>query len=244
VVSTVKCAQCGALIDPLAHTCQYCRFTTPAGVAAHQRAEYEQRAQAQYQAHAQYQHQVVEQRRASGAANQALIWSIVGIVLCCTPLAIVGVVMGARARGMATRAGLPVPTTATAGLALGVFGVLSSLAFVIYMVVDIGRKTERRDARVAELEARLGDRPSAETLEHDTACGLAEVYVLRNGWGGTSGEYLQRFDCAGKLIPGEERAELDDLRFEGSTESFRANVCFRRGAKWYVTELRDGECEL
>jgi uncharacterized OB-fold protein len=29
-----KCAQCGAMIDPLLHACPYCQFTTPTGVVA------------------------------------------------------------------------------------------------------------------------------------------------------------------------------------------------------------------
>jgi hypothetical protein len=241
-VTPVKCAQCGAMIDPLALACPYCRFTTPAGVVAHQRAEQERQSQAQWHAHAHYQHQVVANRRLDSASTQALVWSLVGIVLCCTPMSVVGIVMGARARTIAAQTSAPVPGKATAGLVLGILGALWSLGFFGWAMIQSQMDEEATGERIAAIEKRVGAKASQAALSHDTACDLAEVYALRNGWAGNRGQSLKDFECVGKLTPTGDRAELEDLQFRHLGSSYRVHACFKRGAKWYVTELRDGAC--
>jgi hypothetical protein len=241
-VTPVKCAQCGAMIDPLALACPYCRFTTPAGVAAHQRAEQERHSQAQWHAQAQYQQQVVANRRLDSASTQSLVWSLVAIVLCCTPMSVVGIVMGARARTIAAQTSAPVPGKATAGLVLGILGTLWSLGFFAWAMIQSQMDEEATGERIATIEKQLGDKASQAELSHDTACDLAEVYTLRNGWAGNRGHSLKDFECVGKLTPTRDRAELEDFQFRYLGSSYRVHACFKRGAKWYVTELRNDAC--
>jgi len=246
-VMPVKCAQCGALIDPLALACPYCRFTTPAGVAARQRAEAEAQQRAQWEAHAHYQQQASTNRQVQSSSTHALIWSIAGTVLCCLPLGVVGIVFGARARSLAKRLGTPPPARATIGLALGILSCVLSVAFGVYAVVQSQIDKEKTEQRIAALEKSLGTAPSAPALERSTACGLAEVYALRTGWDGRQGYSLEGFECTGKVRRQGDRAELDDFRFRIGTDAskrFDLRVCFKRGAAWYVSEMRDGPCPM
>jgi len=246
-VTPVKCAQCGALIDPLAHSCQYCRFTTPAGVAARQRAEADAQRRAQWEAHAQYNQQVVTHRQVESSSTHALLWSIAGTVLCCLPLGVVGVVLGVRARSLAGRLGTAPPARATIGMVLGALSCVLSVGMLVLGFVLAEIEKQEAEERIATIEKQLGARPSAPTLDRNTACGLAEIYALRNGWNGRTGPSLQGFECVGKLRHDRDRAELDDFRFRiGSDQKNRydLHVCFKRGDAWYVREMREGGCPI
>lgn len=236
-----KCAQCGAMIDPLALACPYCRFTTPAGVAAHQ----QQQAQAHWSAHAQNVQLSAARARLGATATQALIFGILGILLFCTPLGIVGIVQGFRARAMAREAHAPMPGTATAGLILAFVSLVTSIGGIVL----INRATEEdkaiAEARAAAIDKRLGDRPSAKLLDRDTACGLAEAHVFREGAQGVSNFNVKGVECVGKLsVLGDDRAELDNVWVKDSTKKHEIKACFKRGGKWYVanTTTSAGDC--
>lgn len=246
-MTPVKCAQCGALIDPLALSCQYCRFTTPAGVAAQQRAEADAQRRAQWEAHAHHSQQAATNRQLDSSATHALIWSIAGAVLCCLPLGVVGIVFGARARALAKRLGTAPPARATIGMVLGIVSCVLSVAMVVFAVVQSQIDEEETQKRISTIEKQLGTAPSAPTLDRTTACGLAEVYALRTGWDGRRGYSLEAFECLGKLRQDGDRAELDDFRFRIDTDQkkrFDLHVCFKRGGAWYVRDMRDGACPL
>lgn len=244
-MTPVKCAGCGALIDPLALTCQYCRLTTPAGVAAHQRAQAEAQQRAHLEAQARFAQQATAQQQMKSASTQALLCSILGTLLCCFPVGIVGIVLGVRARSLASRLGAPPPARATLALALGILSSVLSVAVLAYGFIQSGIDEENAKHRIATLEQELGAGPSRNELDRSTACGLAELHALRTGWDGRRGHSLAGFECLGKVRRSGDRAELDDFRFHPSTDTkrrFEVRVCFKRGAVWYVSEMREGAC--
>lgn len=246
-MTPIKCAQCGALVDPLALACQYCRFTTPAGVAAHQRAQAEAEQRAHWHAHAHLTQQATTNARVQSSSNHALIWSIIGTVLCCLPLGVVGIVLAVRARSLAKRLGTPPPARATLGLALGIVSSVLSVAFVVYAIVQSEHDKEEAGKRITTIEQELGPAPSAHVLERSTACGLAEIHALRTGWDGRQGYALEGFECVGKIRLQRNRATLDDFRFRignAPNKRFDVNVCFKRGAVWYVSDMRVGACPI
>ena len=232
-----RCAQCGAMIDPLAHACPYCQFTTPAGVAAHQQRQH----QAQWAAHATHQQMAAAVARMKSTSMQSLIFGILGMLIFCTPLGIVGIIQGVRARGMSREVNAPVPGTATAGLILSILSIVTSIAG-IYLLDKGGREDEAAaKQRAAAIEQRLGARPSAKVLERDVACGLAEAHVLREGHGGKAGYHYSDFQCIGRFESTEDRAEIDVIRAKYvDVVEFRA--CFKRGEKWYVSTTTTLAC--
>jgi len=238
----MSCENCGATIDPSILACPFCQASTPAAAVARRRREQEAEARAQAAAATQQQIAAAARARLESTATQALGWSIAGLVVCCLPLAIIGIVQGLRARAMATAAQAPLPGKATVGLGLGVLATVTSIGIVTSILIDNDRKQRSADARVAVLEQKIGAQASAPTLDHDTACALAEIHARRSGHDGHLGHALEHFECIGKLEVDQDRAELKDLRFRWSSTTYDASVCFKYGARWYVGELRSGPC--
>lgn len=173
----------------------------------------------------------------------SLVASLVGLLLFFTPIAIVAVVLGLRARSLAKRAGGLTPVTATLGVVVGVLGSATFFVFVGWAALGIRDDQAKSAARVAALERELGDRASAPILEPGTACALAELYARKNGFQNNSGQSLRDFECGGRLSATEGAATLEDLRFAGIDKSYATTACLKRGTKWYVKELRTkGEC--
>lgn len=239
----MNCSRCGATIDPLALACPFCKLTTPAGVMAEERRREEARVRAGYEAHASVHRQHAEHRRLMGTANQALVFSLLGIVLCCLPTGIVGIVQGARARAMAKAANVPPPGRATVGLVLGIVSIVSSIGFIVFIELGVQEDKKVANARIDAIEASVGARAANAALERDVACGLAEQYVLRNGFGGNRGYSIAGFDCPGRVrVTSGEAAELDTFRFtHGSSDKFETVACFKRGAKWFVADVVDAK---
>jgi hypothetical protein len=74
---------------------------------------------------------------------------------------------------------------------------------------------------------------------------MAESFALKSGWDSHPGYSLQHFDCLGKVTPRSDRAQLGDFRFRWSSSGkYEVNVCFKRGAKWFVAEMRNDSCPL
>lgn len=237
-----KCAQCGAMIDPLAHACPYCRFTTPLGVSAHQQQQAQAQHQAQWAAHANYVHSSVATARTKSTSTQALIFGILGIILFCTPLGIVGIIQGFRARGMAGEAKIPVPGTATAGLVLSIISLVTSIGGIILMNRDMEEDKAVAEQKAVAIEKRIGNKTSAVVLDRDTACGLAEIHVWREGDGRIANFNAKSVQCMGKMKFEGDRAELDLLRVKSGTEQNDSHVCFKRGDKWYVERFSTTSC--
>lgn len=238
----IKCEHCGAAIDPGAYECPYCKVATRRAAEHRFQQEQQARAHAHWEAQQQYAQQQLLHNQLASTAKQSLIWSIIGVVACCTPFAIVGVVQAVRARGMATRLRAPVPGSATIGLVLSIVGCVSSISLVTVALVQSHSEAEAAKQRTAQIAKKLGDGPSAARLDHPTACGLAEIYALESGFDGHPGYALDRFECVGKLTSAPEDAQLETFRFRWSSTSYDVNACFKKGARWYVTELRKGSC--
>jgi hypothetical protein len=241
-MSPQKCAQCGAMIDPLALACPYCRFTTPRGVAAHQQQQAQAHQQAQWAAHANYVHTSVANARMKSTGTQALVFGILGILLFCTPLGIVGIVQGIRARGMSKQANAPVPGTATAGLVLSIVSLVTSIGGIILIDRGVEEDKAAAEQRAAAIERRLGNKPAAAVLTRETACDLAEIHVWREGDGKIANHIAKSVQCMGRLTFEGERAEIDLVRVKSGTEQNDSHVCFRRGDKWYVERFGSTPC--
>jgi hypothetical protein len=239
----MNCEHCGAKIDLGAHTCPYCKVTTAAGAAAQQRLEHEGRARAEWAAAAEHHQAVAAHARMTSTASHALGWSIGGLLLCCLPLGVVGAVQGFRARSMAATLRAPVPAKATIGLVLGILSSLTSIGGFTTAIIQSNHDQERTDARIAVLDKQTAQAVSAPVVDNSTACALGEAYALRNGFDDHRGYTLGGFDCVGKLTTRGDAAELQDLRFKWSTSTkYEVNVCLKRGAKWYVSEMRKDRC--
>lgn len=233
-----KCAQCGAMIDPLLHECPYCRFTTPTGVAARTY----QAQQAQWAAQAQYVQSAAARVRTTSTGGQALLFGILGIVLFCLPLGIVGIVQGFRARGMARALQMPIPGTATVGLVLSILSLFTSIGGVVLINQSVENDKAEAERHAAAIDARLGKRPLAPVLDHDVACGLVEAHLYREGYGSVSNFNVQGFECVGKLTQTSDRAEIDVVRMKDSTQKYEFRACLRRGERWYVSATTTVAC--
>ena len=75
----------------------------------------------------------------SKASLHSLLWAAAGLVFCCFPLGLVGVVLGFRARSIAQRLGLPLPVQAIFGIVLGVVSILWSLMAAFLVLVGAAR---------------------------------------------------------------------------------------------------------
>ena len=237
-----KCAQCGAMIDPLALACPYCKFTTPQGVAAHHQHQAQQHHQAQWNSHANYVHATVANARMKSTGTQSLVFGILGMLLFCTPLGIVGVIQGFRARGMSKAANAPVPGTATAGLILSAISLVTSVVGIVLIDSGVQEDKAAAETRAVAIEKRIGNKASATVLDRDTACGLAEIHVWRAGDGQIANHIAKSVQCMGKLRSEGDRAEIDLVRVKSSTDQHDSHVCFKKGDKWYVERFSATSC--
>ena len=238
------CEKCGANVAPQAIKCPYCNTDTPFGQfqAAEQEryraaAQFEQARYAQAsaaQAHWQAQAEVQK------SADQAFVWAIVGVVVCCIPIfAILAIVFGFRARSLALAKNLPVPGKATAAIVLG---------FVSFFLLGGGwlfsrqieaEKKEHQATLVKEIGKHAGD----ASLAPNIACKLGELYLIDTALHGskiTDGNV----DCdAAKFDSDAEKATLTGVRvrFTDSGQVEEANVCLERGQKWFVHAVVQNE---
>lgn len=238
-----NCERCGAALDPTALTCPYCGLTTRAGVQAQQAQQQVAQSQAALGAQWQMQRERANQMEIASLGTQAMWWSIAGVVFCCLPLGVVGIVQGVRARGRAHAAKITAPGTATAGFIIGILSCMTSIALFTYAAIDSQNEQDRANKRVAEIDKQLGKKPEAATLDHDTACLLGEQYTLKNSFDDKSGYQFEKFECVGKLTQTGDSAQLDDLKFHYNTDEEKAFVCFKRGTKWYVDRLSAAACD-
>lgn len=244
-VNPTTCAQCGASIDPLALACPFCKRTTPAGVADRQRYEHAAAAQASYEAYARQQQFVAAQTMLASTSTQSLVGALMSFAVCCLPVSVFAIVQGVRARGMAAKLGVPVPSKAVAGLVLGIVASLTSTSIYVWSGITAQQDKEESEVRIAVLEKQIGPRAGSPVLERSVACGLAEIHARRTGWDGKSGPSLHTYVCDGRLErTSETSVDLEDFRFSfGSTaHPYDVHVCFVRGAKWYVKKMQEERC--
>lgn len=238
----MKCEHCGAILVSHAMECSFCRAPTAAGVRAREQAEYEERNRAVLASAATQQQTVAAQNRLQATVTQSMWWSIIGLVICCLPVALVGFVQGLRARGLAKSLGVPLPGGALIGLVLSSVGGLCSIGFATWVIISSGQDKDAADARIKILEGQTERPAMAAGLTQPTACALAEAYGLKTGHAGSAGYTLGHFDCLGKLTVEADKASLDTFRFMSGQKKLDVNVCFKRGARWYVTSMQEAPC--
>lgn len=238
----MKCEHCGAVLTPQALECGFCRAPTPAGLRAREQAEHEQRARAQWASASEQQERFAAQARLQSTSSQSLWWSIGGFFICCMPVAVVGLIQGLRARGLARSIGAPLPGRALAGLILSGIGSASSIALFTAAMIGSSQDKEAAETRIKVLEAQTQIPAQAASMTQPTACALAEAYALKSGYDDAEGQNLARFDCLGKLTATSDSAALDAFRFAKNKKNYEVNVCFKRGARWYVTSLQEQAC--
>ncbi len=242
----MNCQRCGATIDPGVHECPFCGLQTPAGAAAAQMAEMARlqnaQMQAQQNAFANEQRRRVAAATIESSATTAMWISLVGTLLCCSPMGIVGGVFGLRARSVAMKSGVAVPMKATIAIVLGLVGAVLTAGFLTFAWVKGSQDEETANARAAALDKKSASKVTAARLDHETACQLGESYLLRNGWDSRSGSQYSNIECPGKLTDSTDSAELEDLTSKYNSETLKVSVCFKRGVKWYVDRLAVGSC--
>lgn len=230
-----RCTGCGAAVDLEALTCGYCGAPSPHAVRARNAAD---------QAALEREEAALKDARAQldKRATNALIWSVVGVLVCCMPVpGLVGVL---KARGVAKEAkarGFVPPSTATVALVFGVLNLVTSAAFWIFFAFEMRAVSQRK----AELHAAVADEVGRPQLEQQTACALAELRLLEDGWAdhetGSSG-MSDTFECAGRLEQDGERATLRAISFRLSGEERTVlDACLERGARWHVVALVPSE---
>jgi len=176
------------------------------------------------------------------------MWGLLSFVFFCLPIFnVLSFLAFKRAQASAREAGAPLPTRATVGLLCSIATGILCVGSWIWMVTDIRADNARVDARKAELGKQIAAHPVGSTLDHSFACALAELYVLTNGYGGsTNTGQFRDVDCAGAVTVLNGRAEMPDFKFRvSSTEAQKsATICFKLGARWFVQEARATGCEL
>jgi hypothetical protein len=197
------------------------------------------RAHEVYAQHAQAQQLLAEQKAAlEKTARQALIWSVAGLVFCCTLLpSVVGLVLSLRARRLAQQSSLVLPTSATLALLLSGLGLLLGVVTLVFGALDERRRSER----IAAIDTQLGQTHAAGVLSHMTACLLTERRLLSDGY--ADSRSLDAFECDGRLEHSGDRARLESVRVELGSNKYALDVCFERAERWRVAELGVGlEC--
>jgi hypothetical protein len=226
-----QCPQCSAPLPPGATKCGYCGHLTPWG------ATYA--AASQHQAFAQAD-QSRKQRiaKAESTARTGMILALVGLPICCAPLAIVGGVLGAKGARMARAEGQPRPATAVIAM---IVAVLSTIAFTATMILYY-RDQKAKSERVAEVSARLQGKREAASLDKKVACDIVEEHLAQNGHGGqTFG--LDQVHCDGALVVTDRRASITEVRFSFNKSHATVTACLERRSRWFVLKLLDaGSC--
>jgi hypothetical protein len=242
------CERCGAGLAPHTDQCGYCG-TVSATARAALAAEAAHRAQHQAAMDAQVAMLKVKlQGTTEQAASRALMWGLLSFVFFCLPIFnVLSFLSFKRAQSSAREAGTAVPTRATVGLLCSVFTGLLCVGCWIWMITDIRADNARVEARKVELTKQIAAHPEGPVLDRPFACALAELYVLTNGYGGsTNTGQFRDVDCAGAVTVLNGRAEMPDFKLRTSSTDAQksATICFKLGARWFVQDARATSCEL
>lgn len=240
------CSRCGATLAAGALTCPFCATPTPYGEAVQVRTNAEERARHEQDAAAQQRAQAAARSELDRTAQSALLWAIASVVFSCVPLlALVPLFRYGKARTLAAQAKLPVPAKATAALGLALISIASGTLFIAWALVRADSMEKAAAARIADLDKQSAAGAQAPLLTQPTACALAESYMLANSYEGNSGYNFTRFECNGRLAASGDSAQLDDFRFgdqNSSDKRYDTRVCFKHGAKWFVSAVGQASC--
>jgi serine/threonine-protein kinase len=183
-------------------------------------------------------------RELASSATWSLAWAGLGIVTCLFPASIAAILLGARAYRLGSQAHEVVPARATAGVTLGIIGcIVSVIALLGGGFAALGYHLERSDKEhLAALEKKVGAKASAAALDQDTACALAELFLLKTGYEGKRGPAIGQFRCIGPLSLSKDHAQLGAVLFSSDFDDYAVNACFTKAAAWSLTELRKDPC--
>ncbi len=246
----VKCQACGASIQDNARSCQYCNSQTEFGRrqdAADAQAERDierERERARLEQEQQKAERInrTVQESLKRTSKHALLWSLAGLAMCCLPFpSVVGIVMAIRARKMAKKHGEVIPSAATAGLVLSLLGLALAVGFWIFYTLD----RKELDAKKASLRASLEQSVGEDALSERTACDLAELRLLEDGFRSHSGTSIKDFECPGKVKQEGELATMGDMFIRVTGEGrVEVKACYKRGSKWIAKGFRmpGGDC--
>jgi hypothetical protein len=175
-------------------------------------------------------------------ARLAFKWAMAGLVLCCIPIpAVVALVLAIRTQKAAKQHGNVVPGRATAALVISVATLMLFFGAMTVYAVD----SHLKESRARELQDIVERTWTSTVIDHTTACSLAELKLIKDGFEGKSWTLGDSFSCHGKLEQTGERAVLHDG--ETGIGGNRAHVmaCLKRGERWMVEKLlREGRsCE-
>ena len=242
------CERCGAGLPPNTDQCGYCGTISPAARAA-LATEAAHRAKQQAALDAQVAILKVKlQSSTEQAASRTLMWGLLSLVVFCLPIFnVLALLAFKRAQSSAREAGTPLPTRATAGLLCASLTGVLCVVFWVWIVIDMRADNARVEARKTELSKQIAAHPEGPALDRPFACALAELYVLTNGYdGSTNTGQFRDVDCAGAVTVLNGRAEMPDFKFRmASNQAQRsATICFKLGARWFVQEARATGCEL
>jgi len=242
------CERCGAGLPAHTDQCGYCGTVSgPARAALAEEAA--QRARMLQAMNAQVALVKVKlQGTTEQASSRALMWGLLSFVFFCLPIFnVLAFLSFKRAQASAREAGTAVPTRATVGLLCAVFTGLLCLGSWIWMITDLRADNAKLEVRKTELTKKIAEHPEGPALDRPFACALAELYVLTNGYdGSTNTAQFRDVDCAGAVTVLNGRAEMPDFKFRTSSSDAQksATICFKLGARWFVQDARAASCEL
>ncbi|MCA9579167.1 MAG: hypothetical protein R3B40_20085 [Polyangiales bacterium] len=233
-----NCTSCGAGLDSSARQCLYCGTVTAYGLEM-QRRDAEHARQRELQQHAFDLHKAAGQKNQASTvldqnATYALVTSLMGSLCCCFPASIASIVLFFRVRSIAREHGLVLPTRAMVALVISVLGLLASVGAYTTFVLE----QRAHEERVERLRAQLAGPRAQPTLDRATACGLAELHVLENGFGGTAGMSVKDILCPGHVTQSGETATLDAFQFRAGSTTHQLRVCLAQAPTWSVLGFR------
>src|SRR6478735_113432 len=242
------CERCGAGLPQNLDQCAYCGTVSAAARGA-LAAEAARRAHEQATMNAQVAVLKAKlQSTTEQAASRALMWGLLSVGFFCLPVFnVLSFLSFKRAHASAREAGVPLPTRATVGLLCSVFAGILFVVLWSWAVMSTREDNARMEARKTELSKQIAAHPEGPNLEHPFACALAELYVLSNGYeGSTNTGQFRDFDCAGAVTVLNGRAEMSDFKFRTSSNEAQktTTICFKLGARWFVQDTRATSCEL
>ncbi|HEY4157604.1 MAG TPA: hypothetical protein VGM29_05885, partial [Polyangiaceae bacterium] len=192
----------------------------------------------------------VRSQAAAGQARSArstLTWGVLSALCVCSPIAaVIAFVSYSRSKEAARQAGVALPGSARAGFWLSLLGVVWFVGFWGYVIWSVQQDGERVEARKLELSQKL-NKSDANRLDHESACELAELYLLTNGYdGNTQVAQFKDFECAGALKTEPSLAALEDLKFRTSSSGGLQTVavCLKHGDRWFVDRVTHRTCDV
>lgn len=228
MMPNAPCPQCSAILPPGAVKCAYCGFVTPWGVAQAQ----------QQQRMAEMQGDQVRRARIAKLENSAktsMILSLVSMVICCGPVAIVTGILGYRAGTALKAEGRPRPTSSIVALVAGVV----AMGFFFALSIALYRDQKAKEEHLAAVGQRLEGKREAEKLEAKTACDLVEEHLTDKGYDEKTLDFKE-IHCDGAFKQDDRRASQADIRFSFGTNHYTVNACFERRSRWFVLLVKDG----